>query len=97
MLHVFNAKAMDLIGFVCWLSSHFMCTWGRMDFGSLLVEQHLPDACLKNLRKLTGPWSWKLKRMRFACMFNQCVFRISSNFSHTAGFVCWLVFTMGPW
>jgi len=52
-----NTKYMDLIGFVCRLSANFICTWGRMDFGSLLVEQRLPNACLKNLRQYTSPWS----------------------------------------
>ena len=50
-----------------------------MDFGSLLVEQHLPDACLKNLRKLTGPWPCKLKRTAFRLHVAQVVFALAQT------------------
>ena len=50
-----------------------------MDFGSLLVEQHLPDACLKNLRKLTGPWSCKLKRNAFRLHVAQVFFALAQT------------------
>jgi len=58
----------------------------RMDFGSLLVEQHFSDAYLKNLSKLTGPWSCKVKRIVFRQHVAPVCFCISSNTSHAAGF-----------
>jgi len=48
----------------------------------LLVEQHFP----KNLSKLTGPWSCKVKRIVFRQHVAPVCFCISSNTSHAAGF-----------